>query len=184
MIEQMLRWYSTLHDFRAVVMRYFNVFGTSDDARYGYAKKPVTHLVDAAVQGALGLHSFALTCGSLFDTADGTPVRDYLHVVDLNEAHFAALEMTQQSKIPLYEVINLGSGSGDTVLQIVEKVEKGLHVSLPRSISEVRAGEDARLVADITKAKHLLSWQPQRTIEASLPAMVTWYTAHPTGWEK
>jgi len=184
MVEQMIRWYAKLHKFNAIVMRYFNVYGTSDDAKFGYAKKPCTHLVDAAVQGALGINSFNLTCNNQFATPDGTPIRDYLHVLDLNDAHVRAVNLLLSTKVPVYETINLGTGTGNTVLEIVETIEKVMNVNLPRSVSEVREGEDATLVADNRKAKAILDWCPTRKIVESLPTMITWYKAHPKGWEE
>jgi len=183
MVELMMQWYTRVHGLSAFVMRYFNVYGTSDDRKLGYAKKPCTHLVDAAVQGALGLHEFRLTCGSSFDTPDGTPIRDYLHVVDLNEAHVLAVKALLKSNKPQYEVINLGTGSGNTVLEMVELVEAETGTKLPRDVGEVREGEDAVLVADNKKAYQLLGWKPKRNIRASIPAMIEWYKNHPHGWE-
>lgn len=184
MVEHMMQWYAQLHSFNVVIMRYFNVYGTSEDKRLGYAKKPCTHLIDAAVQGALGLHDFRLTCGNAFPTPDGTPIRDYLHVLDLNEAHIRAIEMLLQAKQPICEVINLGTGTGNTVLEMVKVVEEETGVALPRLVGEVRAGEDAVLVADNKKAKEKLGWEPKRSIRASIPAMIEWYRRHPQGWER
>lgn len=183
MVEQMLSWYEKIHGFNTIIMRYFNVYGTSEDMQLGYAKKPCTHLIDAAVQGALGLHTFALTCSNTFPTPDGTPIRDYLHVLDLNEAHVSAIEMLLAAQTPVWQAFNLGTGSGNTVLEMVKIVEEETGTNLPHTFGEVRLGEDAKLVADNTKAKAILGWEPRRSIRESIPAMITWYKSHPKGWK-
>ena len=90
MIERMLQWYGKLSDLKYVILRYFNVCGASDDGIFGDSKKPSVLLVQNLVRGALGIEPFYLTCLKV-DTPDGTPIRDYINVVDLNEAHVLAL---------------------------------------------------------------------------------------------
>jgi UDP-glucose 4-epimerase len=185
MSENMIKWFVSQHGFSSVVFRYFNVYGASDDGEFGYAKRPCTHLYDAAVQGALGLRRFSLTCPTDMDTPDGTPIRDYVHVVDLVEAHLQAISLVQvqdlRRKEP-HEVINLGTGTGETVFQILHKVEAALKVALPRDSSEKRQGEDVKLVANNSKARRLLGWRPVRTFESTVDSQLAWYKAHPKGW--
>lgn len=179
MAEIMIDWYSKLKGLDYVILRYFNVCGATDDGSIGDSKKPSVHLMQNVVRGALGIEPFYLTCGK-FDTPDGTPIRDYVNVVDLNEAHLKALEYLDNGGSS--EIINLGTGNGDSVLEIVKKVEEitGKHISV--DTGEARNGEYAKMVASIEKAQRLLGWKPSRSLQQSVESLVKWYTAHPQGW--
>jgi UDP-glucose 4-epimerase len=133
------------------------------------------------VRGALGIEPFALTCPEV-DTPDKTPIRDYVNVVDLNEAHLNALEYILADNPS--EIINLGTGTGNSVLEIISKVKEVTGVEFPLGKSTPREGDDAKKIADITKAKNILGWAPKRTISDSVHALVTWYKTHPHGWDK
>ena len=181
MVETMLDWYSKLIGLKYVSLRYFNVCGATDDGLIGDAKKPSVHLMQNAVRGALGLEPFFLTCPKV-DTPDGTPIRDYVNVVDLDEAHLNALEYLFKGGDS--QIINLGTGDGNSVLEIVKKVEELTGKKINYSVGNERQGEYARAVASIDKAQKLLGWKPKRSLEDSVKSLVTWYTAHPKGWEK
>lgn len=181
MVETMLEWYSQLKGMNYVILRYFNVCGATEDGMIGDSKKPSVHLMQNAVRGALGLESFYITCGK-FDTTDGTPIRDYVNVVDLNEAHLAAVEYLLNGGKS--EIINLGTGTGNSVLEIVNQVQKLTGFKFNIQIGEARQGEYAKMVAATEKAKTILGWTPKRSLEDSVSSLVTWYKAHPKGWEK
>jgi UDP-glucose 4-epimerase len=181
MVEEMLEWYSNLKGLKYVVLRYFNVCGASDDGFIGDSKKPSQLLMQNAVRGAMGIEPFYLTCAKM-DTPDGTPIRDYVNVVDLNEAHFKAIEYLVNGGKS--ETINIGTGSGHSVKEIVDKVQEVTGKSFNLQSSEPRAGESPRLIASIEKAKSLLGWEPKRSLEDSVKSLITWYTAHPKGWER
>lgn len=180
MIETMLNWYSQLRGMNFVALRYFNVCGATDDGMIGDAKKPSVHLMQNAVRGALGLEPFFLTCGK-FDTPDGTPIRDYVNVVDLNEAHLAALDYLMNGGKS--EFINLGTGNGNSVLEIANMVQEVTGSKMDLKPGPARAGESPKLIASIEKAKSVLGWTPKRSLEDSVRSLVTWYKAHPTGWD-
>src|SRR5258708_11479411 len=113
MAEQILQWYGKLNGLKFVILRYFNVCGASDDGLIGDAKKPSIHLMQNAVRGALGLEEFFLTYASV-NTPDKSPIRDYVNVVDLAQAHLSALNyLLEDGK---NEIINIGTGSGKSVL--------------------------------------------------------------------
>ena len=175
----MIDWYSKLKGLNYVILRYFNVCGASDDGTIGDSKKPSVHLMQNVVRGALGIEPFYLTCGK-FDTPDGTPIRDYVNVVDLNEAHLKALEYL--GKEATSEIINLGTGNGNSVLEIVKNVEEitGKHIAVDSGAA--RSGEYATMIASIDKAQKLLGWKPTRSLQQSVESLVKWYTAHPHGW--
>lgn len=181
MIEQMIQWYGELKDLRYVILRYFNVCGASEDGLIGDSKKPSTLLVQNAVRGALGIESFYLTCPSV-DTSDGTPIRDYVNVLDLNEAHLKAVEYLLNHD--RNQIINLGTGTGSSVLEIVNKVKEATGAGFLINKTKPREGEYAKMIADITKAKTILNWKPKRTLKDSVQSLVKWYKKHPNGWEK
>ncbi len=180
MIEQILEWYSKQLGLNYVILRYFNVCGASDDGTIGDAKTPSVHLVQNALRGALGIELFSLTCGTV-DTPDKTPIRDYVNVVDLNLAHLAAIDYLDKGGTS--QIINLGTGTGNSVLEIVKKVEEITGTKIDMKKSEPRAGEYASAIADIKKAQAVLDWQPTHTIADSINSLITWYKSHPHGWK-
>lgn len=180
MIEQMIQWYGKIHGLNYVILRYFNVCGASDDGLIGDSKKPSVHLMQNVVRGALGIEPFYLTCPKV-DTPDATPIRDYVNVVDLNEAHVLALKHLLRGEKSA--VFNLGTGTGNSVLEIVEKVQEATGYKFTLKKGEERKGEYAKVFADISKAKKVLGWTPKRTIEDSVESLVTWYRKHPSGWQ-
>lgn len=180
MIEKIAEWYGKLLGLNYVILRYFNVCGASDDGEIGDSKKPSVLLVQNAVRGALGLNEFFLTCPEV-DTPDKTPIRDYINVVDLNNAHLKALEYLANGGKS--EIINLGTGSGNSVLEVIETVQKITGVKFDIKKSEARKGEYAKMVAEIKKAKEVLSWEPKRSLQDSVESLVKWYKKHPKGWK-
>src|SRR3989338_10648256 len=181
MVEKILEWYAQTKGFSFVALRYFNVCGASDDGVIGDSKKPSVLLVQNAVRGALGIEPFYLTCPTV-DTPDKTPIRDYINVVDLNEAHIAALEYL--FKNGKSEIINLGTQAGNSVLEIVNKAQEVISIKFEIKKTTPRKGDPARLVASIKKAKAILAWEPKRTIKESIKSLVAWYNNHPHGWER
>jgi UDP-glucose 4-epimerase len=178
-IEEILEWYGNLLDFRFVILRYFNVCGASDDGQLGDSKKPSSLLVQNSVRGALGIEPFYLTCPEV-NTPDKTPIRDYINVVDLNEAHLRALEYLLNGG--KNEIVNLGTGKGNSVLEIVDTVQKLTGIKFNIKKGEARKGEYAKMYADIKKAKMILGWAPIRGIEDSISTLIKWYKLHPQGW--
>ncbi len=180
MSEQLIEWYGKLQGLEYVILRYFNVCGASEDSLIGDSKDPSVHLVQNAVRGALGIETFHLTCPEV-DTLDKTPIRDYVNVIDLNDAHVKALEYLLNGGKS--ETINIGTGKGNSVLEIVSEVEKQTGKKLELSKGETRQGEYAKMVADIKKAQDLLGWSPKHSLEQSIASLVSWYGAHPNGWK-
>ena len=181
MVENILNWYDKLKGLKFVSLRYFNVCGASDDGLIGDSKKPSVHLMQNAIRGALDLEPFYLTFSEV-DTPDKSPIRDYCNVVDLNDAHILALDYL--IKGGKSEIINLGTGTGNSVLEIITKIEEetGKDIKLEKSSS--REGEYAKAVASIQKAKNVLGWEPKRSIADSVKSLVAWYKAHPQGWKE
>jgi len=180
MVEQILQWYQKIYGLKFISLRYFNVCGASDDSLIGDSKNPSVLLVQNAVRGALNIEPFFLTCPEV-DTPDKTPIRDYVNVVDLAEAHIKALEYLLNDGNSAF--INLGTGTGSSVLEIVEAVQKVTGVKFEINKGQSRQGETAKMIADIKKAKQVLGWEPQRSIEDSIKSLVKWYKNHPKGWQ-
>lgn len=179
MVEIMIHWFATLKKLNYMILRYFNVCGASDDGLFGDSKKPSVHLMQNAVRGALGLKPFYLTCPKV-KTKDGTPVRDYTNVVDLNVAHIKALEYIWSGGAS--DTINLGTGTGNSVMEIVNAVQKITGKEFDLQQGPVRQGEYATMIAATQKARDILTWEPQHTLDQSAQSLVTWYTKHPHGW--
>ena len=178
--EKMIKWFGQIYGLRYAVLRYFNVAGAASDGLIGDSKKPSQLLVQNAVRGALGIEEFKLTCPKV-ETPDGTPIRDYINIEDLIEAHLAALKFLEEKKES--QIFNLGTGRGNSVLEIVKTVQKVTGKSFPVKEGEARKGEYAQIYADNTKAKSLLSWEPKRSLEQTISSLVLWYQKHPRGWE-
>jgi UDP-glucose 4-epimerase len=177
--EGALRWYGEAYGMRAVALRYFNAAGASD--RLGEDHDPETHLVPnilaSTQRGAeLTIH------GADYPTPDGTCVRDYVHVEDLAEAHSNALELTAAAPAGL-EVVNLGSGSGYSVRQVLTAAESVVGRPIAHSIGPRRAGDPPVLVAAHDRAVQLLGWQPKRGSLADIVGSAwRWRQAHPAGY--
>ena len=181
MIERAIKWMAQAHDWQYVIFRYFNVCGASSDGSIGDAKKPSVHLMQNAVRGAMDLEPFYFTFQPV-DTPDGSPIRDYVDVEDLVMAHFQAWEYLGQGGQS--EIFNLGNGTGYSVKQIAEAVEKEFGMSFEKKTDGAkRAGESARAYADPSKAQKILGWQPQKSLTDSIQSLRRWYEGHPHGWE-
>jgi UDP-glucose 4-epimerase len=179
MAEKMLAWYTKIYGIKYVAFRYFNVCGASEDGKLGDSQNPSTHLMQNVVRGALGIEPFKMTCPKV-DTPDGTPIRDYVDISDLIEAHFLAYEYL--SKGGESEKFNLGNGEGYSVLEIVSKVEEIMGVTVPRDQGESRSGEYAKVYASHEKAEKLLGWKPTRSLQDSVESLKNWYTKNPHGF--
>lgn len=181
MTEGMVRWFGEIYGLKYVILRYFNVSGADRKGLIGDSKKPSQLLVQNAVRGALGIEPFYLTCPKV-KTPDGTPIRDYVNVEDLAKAHlkaFAFLQKKGQSGI-----FNLGTGQGNSVLEVIRAVQKITGVKFPLKKSKPRKGEDTKLYADNRRIKKILGWRPQKTLKDSVESLVLWYQNHPQGWKR
>jgi UDP-glucose 4-epimerase len=177
--ERMIQWFGKVHSLKYTILRYFNVSGAASDGLIGDSKKPSQLLVQNAVRGALGIGPFKLTCPKV-KTKDGTLVRDYINVEDLVEAHLAALNYLQSGGRS--NIFNLGTGKGNSVLEVVKQVQKITKAKFPIKKGKARKGEYAEIYANISKAKKILRWEPKRTIKDSVLSLVKWYQKHPRGW--
>lgn len=164
-IDQMIK----SSGFSAISLRYFNVAGAFKSSHGWLTERhnPETHLIPNVLKASESAP--VRIFGTDWPTADGTCIRDYVHVVDLIEAHIAALKNLPSKS---HEIINLGSGTGYSVKEVIAAAEKAVGHSIPAIVSERRAGDPAILIADITKAKNYLGWQPKRNL--SQMVLDTW----------
>ena len=166
-LEAAADWYAKAYDLRPVALRYFNVAGAS--ARNGERHQPETHLIPNLLGAVVRGEPFTLT-GTDYPTRDGTTIRDYLHVVDLADAHRLALEATGRADDPLGEgglvALNLGSGQGFGVREVIRAAEGALDKTVEVIDAPRRGGDPPELIAAIGKARAVLGWEPRRsTIE-------------------
>ncbi len=155
--ESAMGWYGA-YGLRSVSLRYFNVAGASEHR--GERHDPETHLIPSVLKAALGGPPLTVF-GNDYPTADGTAIRDYIHVLDLADAHIAALELTGRME-PGQEIANLGSGSGFSVNQVLRAAGAVVGAEIPHSYGPRRAGDPPVLIASNDRAEELLGWQPQR----------------------
>lgn len=179
MVEEIIEWYSELIRLNYIILRYFNVCGASSDGSIGDSKKPSPHLVQNAVRAALGIDDFLLTCPKV-NTADKTPIRDYINVEDLGEAHIKAVNYLIAGGKS--EIINLGTGKGNSVLEIINAVQNATGIKFDIKTSNPRVGEYSKIVASCDKAKKILNWEPHKTLEDSIKSLISWYKKRPRGW--
>jgi UDP-glucose 4-epimerase len=154
-----LQDYDLAYGLRSVCLRYFNAAGADPDAQIGELHDPETHLIPLLLQVASGRRESASIFGRDYDTPDGTCIRDYIHVVDLCQAHVAALDLLKSQDRS--DAFNLGNGSGFSVLQVIGAVEHITGRKLRIIDAPRRGGDPARLVADATRARRVLGWLPQ-----------------------
>ena len=177
MVEQMLADFSAAYGLCYAALRYFNVAGATHD--HGEDHDPETHVIPVALQTLLGRRERFAVYGSDYPTPDGTAVRDYVHVVDLADAHLSALERLDRSLGP----INLGTKGGFSVRQIVEAVERVTGRALPVRYEPRRAGDPPALVADSSRAHELLGWSPARsTLDEMVGSAWDWFLRPPNGY--
>ncbi len=178
--EGALRWYSGAYGFRAVILRYFNVAGATE--RLGEVHRPETHLIPNALKAAEGGPALTLF-GEDYPTPDGTPIRDYIHVADLADAHVAALARTGQDGRAEPLICNLGTSSGFSVREVLAAAAEVTGAQIPHSVGPRRAGDPPVLVASNDRARAELGWEPTRsTLPEMLGSAWAWRRAHPEGY--
>lgn len=159
MVEQVLEDYDRAFGLRSVCLRYFNAAGADPESELGERHEPETHLIPILLQVAAGRRERASVFGTDYPTPDGTCVRDYIHVMDLCDAHIAALDYLRATNIS--NRFNLGNGNGFSVAQVVKVVETVTGKVLTIDYAERRPGDPAILVANASLARSILGWLPQ-----------------------
>jgi len=160
---------------KAISLRYFNPVGADMSGLNGEIQFPPNNLIPYVTQTAIGKIKCLTVYGNDYNTKDGTCVRDYIHVSDIANAHILALKkLINDKNFPKYEVINLGTGRGISVLEIIKSFEKGNDVKLNYKIGSKREGDVEAIYADNTKAKKVLGWQPILTLDDMMLSAWKW----------
>lgn len=175
MIEQALADYDAYAGFRSVSLRYFNAAGADDAGRIGESHDPETHAIPLALQTALGLRDGFKLFGDDYDTRDGSAVRDYVHVLDLADAHVRALRYLLDGGQTT--AFNLGTGEGTTVRELVAAIGRTTNRPLPVETVARRPGDAPALVADSTRARDVLGWRPTRSLDEIVRSAWRWHAA-------
>lgn len=174
-IEMMLKDFEYKYGLKHVCLRYFNAAGADPEGEIGESHSPETHLIPIVLEAALGKREKVFVFGNDYDTEDGTCIRDYIHVMDLAEAHLTALLYLDKENTSS-EIINLGTGVGNSVLEIINKAEEITGKKINYEITARRPGDPAILVADNKKARELLNWKPETKIEEILSTAWKWHS--------
>ncbi|OOE02681.1 UDP-glucose 4-epimerase GalE [Anoxybacillus kestanbolensis] len=181
-MEKMMKWVNMAHGIRYISLRYFNVAGAYGTI-IGEDHRPETHLIPLILQVPLRKREEIHIFGDDYDTHDGTCIRDYIHVLDLVDAHMLAVEKLRNGGES--NIYNLGNGNGFSVKEVVEAARRVTGHPIPTKIVPRRPGDPARLVASSEKAKRELGWQPKYTaIEEIVASAWEWHEANPNGYEE
>ncbi|MEH7076644.1 UDP-glucose 4-epimerase GalE [Neobacillus drentensis] len=174
MIEQILSDFSKSYGLDYVILRYFNAAGAHESAVIGESHNPETHLIPIVLQQLLGQREKVAVFGTDYDTADGTCIRDYIHVTDLASAHILALDALLTGKKST-EIYNLGNGLGYSVKEVIETCEKVTGREANVEMAERRAGDPAMLVASSQKILTELGWKAERNLERIIADAWKWH---------
>lgn len=179
-IEKMLSDYAKAYGFGYAALRYFNASGASPDGDIGEDHDPESHLIPIVLQVALGQRPKIYIFGDNYPTPDGTCIRDYIHVDDLCTAHLLALNKLEAgTELKL----NLGTGVGQSVREIIRACEEVTGREIPAVIDERREGDPAELVADPRKAHQVLGWEAKYTdVKKTIESAWAWHQSHPAGY--
>ncbi|GEO83764.1 UDP-glucose 4-epimerase GalE [Ciceribacter naphthalenivorans] len=173
-IEQAIKDFSAYAGLRAVMLRYFNAAGADFQGRIGEWHTPETHAIPLAIEAALGRRQGFTVFGSDYETRDGTCVRDYIHVLDLADAHIRALEYLLNGGETVE--LNLGTGTGTTVKELLAAISEVSGRAFPVEYAERREGDSTTLVADNHKAQTVLGWTPQYSLNDIVRSAWNWHS--------
>ncbi|WP_172189003.1 UDP-glucose 4-epimerase GalE [Lentilactobacillus kribbianus] len=182
MMEQIMHWCDVAYGIKFVALRYFNVAGAKADGSIGEDHHPETHLVPIILEVAAGKRDKLIIYGNDYDTADGTCIRDYVHVMDLADAHILALNYLREGNNS--QAFNLGSSTGFSNLEMLQAARKATGQPIPAEMGPRRAGDPSTLVAASQAAREILNWQPQYDdVESIIATAWQWTQTHPNGYE-
>lgn len=173
--EKILRWYDEIHDLKFTALRYFNAAGASE--KYGEHHRVETHLIPNVLKVALGQKPAVEIYGTDYETPDGTCIRDYIHILDLAEAHILALNTPQSG------FYNLGTGGGVSVREVIDTCRRVTGKDIPVVEKPRRPGDPPRLIASSEKIRADLGWKPKfQDIETIIRSAWNWHQKHPDGY--
>jgi len=173
-VEQILNDLDQYKGFRSVVLRYFNAAGADPQGRIGEWHSPETHAIPLAIETALGRRAAFTVYGSDYDTRDGTCVRDFVHVMDLADAHTRAVEYLLRGGAST--AVNLGTGNGTTVKELLDTIAAVSGRAFPIEYAKRREGDSPALVADNRKARQTLGWTPAHDLASIIQTAWSWHS--------
>jgi UDP-glucose 4-epimerase len=176
--ERALKWYDTAYGIRYASMRYFNAAGASE--KYGEDHEPESHIIPNVLRVALGQASHVNIFGEDYPTPDGTCIRDYIHVIDLADAHILAMKVIAEKS----RIYNLGHSNGYSVAEVVEMARQVTGRHIPTECAPRRPGDPPVLIANADKAALELGWIPQHSdLDQIIESAWKWHLSHPKGYE-
>ena len=182
MMEKIMRWADEAYGIKFVPLRYFNVAGAKPDGSIGEDHMPETHLLPIVLQVAMGKRDKLQIFGDDYNTPDGTNIRDYVHPLDLADAHILAVDYLKAGNPST--AFNLGSSTGFSNREILETARKVTNKEIPAEIAPRRGGDPDVLVASSAKAREVLGWKPQfDDISKIIETAWKWHTLHPEGYQ-
>jgi UDP-glucose 4-epimerase len=175
LFEKILRWYDQIHGLKFVALRYFNAAGASE--QFGEDHRIETHLIPNVLKVALGQRPHVEIYGTDYETPDGTCIRDYIHIIDLAQAHILALDA------PSSAFYNLGTGGGNSVSEVIACCRRVTGHAIPVVEKERRPGDPPRLIAASALIKKALGWEPRyQSLDAIIESAWAWHQRHPDGY--
>ena len=182
-VEKMLKWSEKAYGINHVILRYFNVAGAHESGMIGEDHSPETHLIPIILQVALDKREKIFIYGDDYDTHDGTCIRDYIHVMDLVDAHILAVKkLLKTNESSTY---NLGNGNGFTVKEVIETARKVTGHPIAAELAPRRAGDPAKLVASSEKAIKEMGWIPKyNSLEKIIETAWNWHRKNPKGYNE
>jgi len=180
MTEKVLSWYGRCLDLRSVSLRYFNAAGAWPDGSIGEDWTVTINLVPLLMKSVLGRRPTLQVYGNDYPTPDGSAIRDYIHVIDLAEAHLKSLEYLEAGGDTT--VLNLGTGVGTSVFEVVAAAEKAIGRPVPYELAPRRPGDPVALYSDTTRSKRLLQWEPRYELTDILASAWAWHSTHLDGY--
>jgi UDP-glucose 4-epimerase len=179
-IERMMSWYDRCLGLRSVSLRYFNAAGAWLDGSIGEDWTVTLNLVPLIMKTALGRRGALQIFGTDYPTPDGTAIRDYVHVIDLAEAHLKALELLEDGGDST--AVNLGTGIGSSVFEVLASAEKAIGSPVPYELAPRRPGDPVALYSNGDHARTLLGWNPQYGLDDIVSSAWAWHSTHPDGF--
>jgi UDP-glucose 4-epimerase len=180
MMERVLHWYGVTHGLRSVSLRYFNAAGASDDAAIGEDWTRSLNLVPLVMKATLGRSGPVKVFGDDYPTPDGTCIRDYVHVVDLADAHMKALSYLELGGRSI--ALNVGTGVGSSVMDVIRATERISGTAVPHEITPRRAGDPVSTFADPSRIREVLDWRATRDLDDIVRTAWNWHSSHLDGY--
>jgi UDP-glucose-4-epimerase GalE len=181
MTERILHWYGVTHGLRSISLRYFNAAGASADSRIGEDWRETLNLVPVVMKATLGRRPAVKVFGTDYPTADGTCIRDYIHVDDLADAHVKALDYLSAGGAST--AVNVGTGSGSSVMEVIAATERISGQKVPWTAAPRRAGDPVAVFANPSRASELLGWHPEHGLDDIIASAWNWHSSHLDGYD-